>query len=436
MTITSSNLTMATLRPKGAPDETTSASDSDNLSVQFNPATLRISLTNQFGEADAHSHARKTTAKLDVELIFDTTDTGQSVYQYLNKLTAMTRATPPSGGSGSGGSGSDANSENFAVPIIEFRWRSKLFEGVVESLTQTIEYWSHDGVPLRATVQLALKETDAVTVSASARARRTSGGVSINNQADNVVAIEAPSGARTATDVATQGGNPRAGRTVAAINGMESMRTGVGASASAFATTGSGGASAGVSAQAGAFAGAGASASAGASIGVSASVNLQAAASFKASGGVKASAGASLGFGLGASAGASAGAGLGASAGIGMAAGASIGAGAGIGGSIGAGIGGGIGLSAGASVGVSAGASLSIGGSASAGVSASNGAFAGLGSSKMIGGKTGIDPARLLPPVPPMTVGASATFDPTGRLSSGGGTVVAQSYSTSSVTIF
>ena len=143
MTITASNLTMASLRPKAQPGDRTHASDSDNMTVQFNPATLRIALTNQFGEADAHSHARKTTAKLDVELIFDTTDTGQSVYRHLNELTAMTRATPPSGGSGGG---NNANSENFSVPIIEFRWRSKLFEGVVESLTQTIEYWSHDGV--------------------------------------------------------------------------------------------------------------------------------------------------------------------------------------------------------------------------------------------------------------------------------------------------
>ncbi|MFM2409872.1 MAG: hypothetical protein RL481_700, partial [Pseudomonadota bacterium] len=144
--------------------------------------------------------------------------------------------------------------------------------------------------------------------------------------------------------------------------------------------------------------------------------------------------------GIGASAGASAGAGIGGAAGIGMSGGASIGASAGAGIGIGGGIGisagagasAGIGMSASAGAGASfsAGASAGIKGSASAGVSASAGAFAGLGTSKMITGNTGMDIAKLMPPPMPAPMGAGAQFDATGKLTNDGSVVVASSYST------
>ncbi len=404
------------------------AVEGENIDFQFNPSTLRISYTNQFGDDPPQNNVRVTGAKLDVELIFDTTDSGQSVYEYLNKLEEITRSSAVE----------ETNNPSGEVPVIEFWWSIKLFEGVVESLTNTIEYWSHDGVPLRATVQLSMKET-AHEFSAKnvATANRRAADIALGDRDDNTATIEVPPTPRGATDVAAQAGNARAGRTVAAQNGMESMRAGTsafaGASAGAFA-----GASASASASAGvsASASAGASASASAGISLSAGAKLGAAASFQASGGVSAGAGAgaSLGFGVGASAGASAGAGIGASAGIGLSGGASIGAGVGAGAGISAGAG--FGASAGAGAGFSAGAGASasagISGSASAGVSASAGAFAGLGASKMMTGNTGMDVAKLLPPSMPSPMGASAQFDVTGRLTNDGSTVVATSYSTQS----
>jgi Contractile injection system tube protein len=353
------------------------------LMAQFNPTSLRISYTNQFGNDPPESHVRKTSAKLDVELIFDTTDTGHSVYQYLNQLEAITRSIQPVS------PGSTTAEPSGSLPIVQFHWSENLFEGLVESLTQTLDYWSYDGIPLRATVQLGIKETGDVNVRDSARAHRRAAEVRVNDQANNIVAIPAPLSARGTTDTAMRGGNSLAGRGLAALNGMETMR---GGATSAMAS-------------AGVFAGA----DAGAMIGASAGIKLEAAASFKMSGGVSAGAkiagGASLGFGLGASAGASASAGLGASVGVGMSAGAGIGAG------------------------VSAGARA--GASATAGVSATAGAFAGLGTSKMPIGNMGFNPSALLPPVLPSPIGPSAQFDSTGRLSNSGGAVVAESYSVS-----
>lgn len=398
---------------------------------QFNPSTLRTTYTNQFGDDPPNGHARVTTAKLDVELIFDTTDTGVSVYQQLFALEELTRSKAQK----------DKDKPDGKVPVVEFWWAIKIFQGVIESLTHTIDYWSYDGVPLRATVQLSLKETNhSLTEHDKRTASRKSNEVSINNQADNVAAIEPPSGPKGTTDVATKAGNSSAGRTIAAQNGLESMRGGANASASASAN-------ASASASASATASASASASVVGALSVSASAKLGAAASFKMSGGISAGAGAgaSLGFGLGASAGASASAGIGAAAGIGLSGGAAIGGGAGIG--IGGGVSIGASAGAGFSAGASAGAGVSFGagasagafagasGSASAGVSASAGAFAGLGSSKMITGNTGMDIAKLLPPPMPMPMGSSAQFDATGKMVNNGSVVVASSYSTQTTSL-
>lgn len=380
------------------------------LQCHFNPTTLRLTYNNQFGDGRPFSHARETVAKLDVELIFDNSGIGYSVLDELATLTEMTRsdAEPPASPSSN-----SPPPPSGRVPVVEFHWAGKLFEGVIESMTQTIEYWTREGIPLRATVQLSIKET------ARAEYDRFMHTTDPAAPPPFVPSVPADAAGKGPTDTATKGGNPRAGSAIAALNGLESMRGG---------------------------AGLGAGASAGGSIGVSASVNLGAAAGFAASGGVSAGAGAgaSAGFGLGASAGASASAGLGAAAGVGMAGGGGIGAGAGIGigggVSVSAGAGAGLGVSAGAAAGAFAGAGASAGAfagasagafagaSASAGVSASAGAFAGLGSSKRMTGNTGIDPMRLIPTAPPAPIGGRAQFDSTGRLVSDGSGTVAAGY--------
>jgi len=394
-------------------------SEDDFLLVDFNPATLRLTYNNQFGDGKPYSHARETVAKLDVELVFDTTEFGTSVMDSLSRLTTMTRSDAVAPATPSSGTPPPPSGK---VPVVEFHWGGKVFEGVVESLVQTIEYWSLEGIPMRATVQLSLKETAKTDPVLDATASQPDPAAFAYTP---VTPASTAGSDKPATDAATKGGNAGAARSIAAFNGLESMRGGVGGGA-----------------------GAGAGASAGGSLGVSASVNLAAAASFQASGGVSAGAGAgaSLGFGLGAGAGASAGAGLGTAAGIGMAGGASIGAGAGIGIGAGAGVSVGAFAGAGASAGAFAGAGASAGAfagarasagagagafagsSASAGRSAAEGAFAGLGKSRTLVGNTGIDPNRLIPPPPPIPVGPDARFDSTGRLIGTGSTTVAAGY--------
>src|SRR6478735_481281 len=171
------------------------SSDYPELECHFTPSSLRLTYNNQFGDGKPFSHARETVAKLDVELVFDNSDIGYSVMDELGRLAAMT-----------GSSGASA-APSGQVPVVEFQWGGKLFEGVVESMTQTIEYWTLEGIPLRATVQLSLKETASVAYDAylhTTDPTPTPPAVTPTNPP--------PASDKPATDTATRAGNPAAGR--------------------------------------------------------------------------------------------------------------------------------------------------------------------------------------------------------------------------------
>jgi hypothetical protein len=277
---------LATFREVGR-DETVAT-------VRFNPASLKVSLTNKLqdeeegGNGQARQATRVSTTKLETELVFDSTEDGSDVRDLSGGVKAL--AIAPEG-------------DHPRPPQVEFRWGRFSFTGCIESLNETLDFWSAEGVPLRSTLQVTMQ------------------GLRLDSTAEGApdAATLAPvaAGGTGATGAATQAGAPNAGRAVAAANGMEDMRM-----------------------------------AAGGSVSVSASVTLRAAASFSA--GASVGAGAGAGFGIGASA--SAGAGIGASAGAGFGIGASTGAGIGIsaGASFGAGASAGASASAGAFAGLGA----------------------------------------------------------------------------------
>lgn len=329
------------------PNETSA----DAVPVQFNPVSLSYSLQNTLEkkgkDANATQFVAQSTAKLDFDLIFDHSHNGENVRLATEKLRDFLKPSD------------DANK---APPLVGFRWGSFRFVGIVESMRETLDFFSSDGVPLRATVKLTMAaqareqifgpEDKGDAQANKARRNQLTGG-------DARIAPVGKQGVAGARDSGSQ-------RAVAAANGFESIRN-PGASVAAVAGGG---------------------------------VQLKAAAAF--------SAGASAGFGAGASAGfgasASAGFGAGASAGFGAGASAGFGAGgaAGFGAGAGAGFSGGAGFSAGARAGFGAGAGVGFsagGGSVtagaslgalprSAGVPATAGAFAALSVSAPRGSPT------------------------------------------------
>lgn len=429
---------------------------SEPTNVQFNPTTLRVTTTNQIDDDHPNQVSKPTGFKLDVELLYDSSEFGTDVtietWLVTNAATASGQGATTAAGAGHDHGRRGTTLPPASLKVVTFSWGSVGYTGYLESVNETLDYFTSDGIPMRSTLQISLKgKADGFYFGGGTTFY--SEGYDKHDPLQLPTVVMMPSAQDKTINLLQRGmparGDNSVGRGIAALNGMESIRGAVGAFASA-------------SVSAGARASAGASASAGAGGGmmVGAGAQLQAAAGFAMSGGV--SAGASAGFGMGASAGLSAGAGIGASVGVGMAAGAGIssgtGGGIGIGGGIGAGAG--IGASAGIGLGGSGGgvgmsASTSVTGldgvtrtnttstassgggfgSGSAGAMASAGAFAGLGTSRISLPPSSFNLDSLLPPAMP-AAGSGASYDVSGRMVSSDGQVAASYAARSSVKVW
>lgn len=189
------------------------------VKVHFNPASLQYTVSNTLGPAGQGAGSRQyvsaTVAKLTMDLVFDTTaenlsgevQGGEDVRSTTDKMAQMLK---PFGG------------ENEKTPPrVEFSWGAYRFVGTVEQYKETLDLFSHDGVPLRAGINLTLSSDAPNFESASAPA----------SSADRAgaPAMEVPGGAGP-SGVAAAGGDPRAARAVASANASASLRFGGSAS--------------------------------------------------------------------------------------------------------------------------------------------------------------------------------------------------------------
>jgi hypothetical protein len=135
--------------------------------VQFNPETLKVTYANQIaqpgGTGDNNGGAAMQfvgagTTKLAVQLWFDVTSqpglTGgaDDVRQLTKKISFfITPKAPPAGQS----KPKDAKA---VAPVVRFLWGSFQFDGVMESLEESLELFSPEGKPLRASVAFGLTQ--------------------------------------------------------------------------------------------------------------------------------------------------------------------------------------------------------------------------------------------------------------------------------------
>jgi hypothetical protein len=314
------------------------------VDVHFNPASLQVQVTNTLKEegqgAKKKQYVSQTSAKLTMELVFDTTHTGEDVRIVTKQMALMLQPIPE-------------GSSKFVPPTVKFSWGAYAFTGLVEQYKETIDFFAAGGLPLRSSINLTLANQDKVFEIGTSSEKAA---VDDDMTPEAVVVPDDGGPVSGPQGLANALGDPRAARGIAAANGSASLRFGAGA-----------GLAVGASASIGFSAGASVSAGFSAGVGASAGAGLSAGAGFSAGAGVSASGNAHLlpaaAFAAGGGAGLSVGGGVGAGVGIGAGAGLSIGGGAGlgVGGSVG------VGLSAGAGVGLSAGGGAGM--SASAGFS-------------------------------------------------------------------
>lgn len=225
------------------------AAEDQWIPVQFNPNSLRITYSNTLkveqGTANnpppAPQFIDKSESSLSVQLIYDTSVPGPLNSEFLWDLhsTNSTQTTQEGEFSGSQDAAShQANTDvrlltqriadTFMKPVPEsgsssnnlipkkcqFEWGAFIFRGLISSYNETLDFFSPEGIPLRATVALTLKE-DSYQFDRS-------------NQAANDRAVPTFSSANSATGVAQAATankkNPKNWRDMALLNGIEDVR--------------------------------------------------------------------------------------------------------------------------------------------------------------------------------------------------------------------
>jgi hypothetical protein len=125
------------------------------VQVQFNPESLKVSFANQNAGGDqrggsAVQFVGAGTTKLSMQLWFDSAlplpDGNMAEQGDVRKLTEKVvyfiKPQPVEG------------EDRWRPAGVRFLWGTFKFDGVVNSMDETLEYFSEDGVPLRASVSL------------------------------------------------------------------------------------------------------------------------------------------------------------------------------------------------------------------------------------------------------------------------------------------
>lgn len=132
------------VRPRAADDV------ASRIPLRFNPTDFKISKANTFAEIGIPGletppvqYVRGGSETLTLEALVDTTDTLEDVR--VRYVAALRRLMTP-------------DSREHAPPIVRFVWGPTVFPGVLEKLDITYQLFQPDGVPLRAKLDLGLKE--------------------------------------------------------------------------------------------------------------------------------------------------------------------------------------------------------------------------------------------------------------------------------------
>lgn len=187
--------------------------------VQFNPETLKVSFTNQIvtpaGAGDqsgppARQFVGEGTMKLALQLWFDVsaqlppTD-GEVQVDDVRKLTQKVAffITPE-----------EVRKGVFVPPAVCFLWGSFRFDGIMESLEESLEFFSSEGKPLRASMSLNISQ-QRITKFRFPDEEETAAGTR--------VLIEAPAGS-TLQGLASSQGKGANWQGIAEANGIENPR--------------------------------------------------------------------------------------------------------------------------------------------------------------------------------------------------------------------
>jgi hypothetical protein len=148
-------------------DATGEEKPDSRVPVQFNPETLKVSFSNQIVPPDKAGTGDKTdtastqfvgkgTTKLTVQLWFDVNAVLQEAHAGATDVRRLTKKvayfiTPQE---------SSTDPTKKVPPAVRFRWGTFQFDGIMDSLEESLEFFSADGKPQRASLSLSLSQQE------------------------------------------------------------------------------------------------------------------------------------------------------------------------------------------------------------------------------------------------------------------------------------
>ncbi|HYJ03860.1 MAG TPA: hypothetical protein VEX43_01920 [Chthoniobacterales bacterium] len=199
--------------------------------VQFNPESLKVTYSNQLvtGEGgqsaqtgtEALQYVGKGTTKLAVQLWFDVNhptnhppegEAAKDVRDLTSKVAYF--ITPKDVG---------GDPKKYTIPGVQFRWGTFVFTGVLESLDESLELFSPDGYPLRASLSLGLTQQKIIAFEKGEVPPTTTPG---GKAAGTSPLTSAPEGAsvQSLAEGAGGRGGSKNWQDIAAANGIENPR--------------------------------------------------------------------------------------------------------------------------------------------------------------------------------------------------------------------
>jgi hypothetical protein len=142
---------------------------SKTVHVQFNPETLKVSFANQI-KTDGNQQGTSSTlyvgqgtTKMSVQLWFDVTAPLHEEFTEYKGVTDVRKLTEKVAyfikPADVEVKDKDGKSETrYLPPGVRFIWGSFQFDGIMETLEESLEFFSPEGVPLRASISLGLSQ--------------------------------------------------------------------------------------------------------------------------------------------------------------------------------------------------------------------------------------------------------------------------------------
>ncbi len=199
------------------------------VTVQFNPETLKVSFANQIvqpangGVGDQRGSTGRQfvgagTTKLALQIWFDVTSLPPDQAQNIMDVRELTKnvayfITPKKDG------------DHYIPPAVRFLWGSFHFDGLMDSLEESLEFFSDEGIPLRASMSLNLSQQKIQAFGGRQGGQSMPPGTSgVSGAAPGTAPLTPATSGQSLQGMAASSGSSTPWQAIASANGIENPR--------------------------------------------------------------------------------------------------------------------------------------------------------------------------------------------------------------------